>query len=639
MAIDEYMSELQGLAEQLDELSLELKEYAQRFDPVQLLSSIAFTTSLSRSSGPIPDDAGETFTYDAKVEYLAGVVLSCAPGSDDVGPVVAKHTLELIGQVFDAAFARMFLDSSAHEDSNEDTDQAVFLLKMERLYERMQGYADNIQEIDNEIFEPHRAFYVEQLGFCPSDTSILVRTLQKALNAELDRIASQLSIADDGTSRERETRANEELIALMDASSFWYPDVLNELTGIPISEIESLLDHLSVDFGCQPEFMTPLDDNTARNHPAIKLPDGGYLVPNPWTVTSCIHPWIEEFIRTSRNESFARRYAAHRSSASQKLTSKVLRTIFGNDIVHESQHYDGTEGHGEIDCLVSGELPIIAEVKSRSLTETGRRGHQPRVATVISKVITYSTDQTRRASEYLQGGGRKFATTEGGEQLQRIPEDIGDPIEIVVIRERMDPLTMQAFDLPRRDEQRKVWITSLSDFLMVGTILHDAASFTHYAATRSLINQRGIQVYVEADALGGYLENRLRSLLEFALDGDDAPDLVMLGESSSEINKYYTASEVGLNVEVPSSGVPGALSLALQESSLVLTRDWWNVVSDVMEYETRRWKIWTKYARQHALGQEFFITDRSAIRVNSVDRASIERRGDVAILEIPKSTI
>ena len=113
----------------------------------------------------------------------------------------------------------------------------------------------------------------------------------------------------------------------------------------------------------------------------------------------------------------------------------------------------------------------------------------------------------------------------------------------------------------------------------------------------------------------------------------------MLGESSSEINKYYTASEVGLNVEVPSSGVPGALSLALQESSLVLTRDWWNVVSDVMEYETRRWKIWTKYARQHALGQEFFITDRSAIRVNSVDRASIERRGDVAILEIPKSTI
>jgi hypothetical protein len=636
-AIAAYERELEKQSEKLESLSKHLKDYVLQFDTVQLISAISFLTNVSSIADYGPHDAGETFTYEAKIEYLVGLALSAPPGSIQVDLEAAQTTLQKIGEVFDAAFARMFLTSSGpSEAKNFQTEQAAFLLIMERLYDRMRGYPIHVQEIDDEIFHPHRDFYVDHLGFCPSDASLIVRKAQRSLNDELERAASRTVGPENATADDPYKDAYEAFISVMKSSSLWHPVHLNELTGVPIEQIGNLLSQISAEFGCQPDFLTPLDENKARSHPTVKLDHGGYLVANPWMVVACIHPWIEEFIKASGDQRFAKRYEGHRSAASERLVKSTFSSIFGADAVYGGQHYDGNEGHGEVDCLVCGELSVIVEVKSRSLTERGRRGHQPRVETVISDVIDTSIDQTKRAAEFVRDGGRMFSNEEGGILHTRLPDDPMEPIEIVIIRERMDPVTMQAFSLDGSTEQRPVWITSLVDLLMVKHFLDDPTSFLHYAKTRGHINQKGVQVYVEADALGAYLQDRLKTPLEFALNGENDPEIVMLGASSGEINAYYTWVETGLPVILPSTGVPVAVREALRATSPGLNRTWWEIADGVMQYELKRWKVWKKFINKRAPERIFTLDGNIALLVSSGRPASVSEENGRYVLTIPK---
>jgi hypothetical protein len=101
-------------------------------------------------------------------------------------------------------------------------------------------------------------------------------------------------------------------------------------------------------------------------------------------------------------------------------------------MVHTRQHYDGSEGRGEIDCAVGGVLPVLAEVKSHSLTDHGRRGHRPRLARVADDVVRGSFGQTRRAFAYVLEGGRAFADHEGGDFHRQLPDEVVQSVEIVV---------------------------------------------------------------------------------------------------------------------------------------------------------------------------------------------------------------
>lgn len=637
-AIADMKAKLAVTAGKLDDLADRLREVVVQHDPAQLLASIAVPARMGFSDPSVADDAPATFTLDAKIEYLAGLALTAQPGTADVDQDVTGAVVHLVSQVFDAARARLFLDSSDEKQTaRAGIDQTSYLVRLERLLDRMAGYAVHLETIDADIFDPHRAFYTDALGFCPSDCVRLVRRHNAWINREYNEAVAGLRDAfDDEQNKTLGEGATARFYGAMEASYLWTPALLAESTGLPEVELVALLAHVATEFGCQPDFRLPFDDNAARTRPLIRLSDATFLSPLSWSIAHTVHARLEEYVRSTHDDKFGAAYMKHRSDGAERLVAQAMVTVFGRDAVRANQHYDGTEGHGEIDCLVAGGKPLLAEVKSHSLTDLGRRGHRSRLDRVADDVVTKSFDQARRASEYIGGGGREFARKEGDEQVTLLPPNVGAPIELVVTFERMDPVTLSASELAQNASPRAVWVTNLADLLMVRDVLPDPAEFLHYAATRSVAAEIRLQIYMESDALNGYLIDRLAPILARSETSED-DRLVSLGYSSSDINSYFTGREVGLEVEGLSTGVPEPIRDALRSCVDQYSLDWWIVVKEVMSVDAAGWRRWRHFARKHKTERSFILPGgASAVAVSPAVSAPELRTTPLPTLIIPR---
>jgi hypothetical protein len=173
-----------------------------------------------------------------------------------------------------------------------------------------------------------------------------------------------------------------------------------------------MLTSISTEFGSQPEFRLPGDENILRKRPCIRSADV-FLVPMPWAPAHCIHDWLLAYLDEEPNARLRDAYLKGRSDAAEHLVYSSLAVIFGDSAVHANVHYDGASGHGEIDCLVGGGTPVVVEVKSQSVTEPGRRGSRVRLERVARELLGRSFDQTGKASDYINGGGRQLPRGKG----------------------------------------------------------------------------------------------------------------------------------------------------------------------------------------------------------------------------------
>ena len=102
-ALEETMAILTDRASKLGALIDDLRRLSVRHDPVELIHSIAVPTSMGLVDADAYDDAPHTFSWDAKIEYVAGLTLTGPPGIDEVDSSVAEEAVRLVGAVFDAA--------------------------------------------------------------------------------------------------------------------------------------------------------------------------------------------------------------------------------------------------------------------------------------------------------------------------------------------------------------------------------------------------------------------------------------------------------------------------------------------------------------------------------------------------------
>ena len=242
-------------------------------------------------------------------------------------------------------------------------ESASFFLRLQYLYDRTAGYAVHLEEIGDEVFEPHRALYSEELGFCPCDAIRLVRRYIMWSNVEFNdaREAMLEATSTEPVDTAAAAESTQRFLGALDATYLWTPDLLARCTQIPVDEVAAMLHGMSVEFACQPEFRTPLDDNQARRHPLIRLPDETYLAPVPWSVAHGVHDWLQGWLQDNPTSRLVTAYPKHRSDASERLVRRCLQDVFGEGAVHSNQHYDSSDGHGEIDCLVAGSTPIVIE--------------------------------------------------------------------------------------------------------------------------------------------------------------------------------------------------------------------------------------------------------------------------------------
>ena len=107
-----------------------------------------------------------------------------------------RRAIELTAQVFDATQAGLFLRSVAEgATENRTLDQISYLMQLEHLVDRMQGYVVHLEEINDAVFEPRRSLYLDALGFCPSDVVRVVRRHNGWMNAEGNRLLPLMAAA------------------------------------------------------------------------------------------------------------------------------------------------------------------------------------------------------------------------------------------------------------------------------------------------------------------------------------------------------------------------------------------------------------------------------------------------------------
>ena len=362
-----------------------------------------------------------------------------------------------------------------------------------------------------------------------------------------------------------------------------------------------MLEFFSTAFGSQPDFRLPTDTNLARSRPAIRLASGAYFIPDTWSLAAAVHSRLSE---ASAAPDGPKQYRRHREQGHQRLVAATFAEVFPAGTVYESQHYDDDDrGHGEIDALVTCNWPLIVEAKAHGLTDSGRRGAPLRVERVAGDVVDTALQQTERASTYIvDHQGREFSPVEGAATETLLPSEVAGVTEIIVTFERIDPLAMLGTGVVGR-ESRPVWIVSIADFLMVCELLDQPAELHHYARTRANTMPDGPIVYVEADAVGGYLINRLQ------ITGP-RDHLVMLGYSSEAPNAYFTAIELGHLASKPTTGaerdVLSALALTISDD----TGLWSRAVEEVMSAEPDAWRRWRRYRRRHLGRGQFPLTPR-----------------------------
>jgi hypothetical protein len=174
---------------------------------------------------------------------------------------------------------------------------------------------------------------------------------------------------------------------------------------------------------------------------------------------------------------------------------------------------------------------------------------------------------------------------------------------------------------------------------MVRDVLSTPPEFMHYASTRSQAAEAGVQVYVESDALGGYLLDRLTPLINDATGDGRTDAMVALGYSSGSINEFFTMAEMGREGECPGTGVPQAVIDALRSTEANHSIDWWTMVRAVMAVDPGGWRRWRRFVRRHKGERPFPLPLGSAALVVSpaIEQAEI-RRGPEIVLLIPRAT-
>lgn len=573
-------------------------------------------------------DGDSTSTWAAKIEYLVGVALSMDPtGNADTPVRVMRRVGQLISDIFEADQIRMITKFIENADGNDGERELLLQqLQLEYQADRMPGYVVHLEVVDAEVFGRHRSYYVSTLGFDPADvvrvTRIHTRSTSDALSGARRDAADALNIG----------QPNPMAVAAMrkplDAVTLWNPADVAASTGIAVEQITAMLDFFSAEYGCQPEFRAPGDTNRARTHPCIKLDDGTYLVPDPWSLSAVLHHRLTT--EPKRNGFDPEKYFKHRQDAHERLVTAALEKVFGPSNVHSTQHYDLASGdHGEIDTLVCAEWPLAVEAKAIAMTDAGRRGAPLRVDTKLKNILGKALDQTDRALTYiLDEDGRTFAPTENGKPTQLLPDDVSGGTAVIVTFERIDPFASGGLAVAG-NVKRPTWVVSLTDLLMVVDILTDPAAFHHYARTRADMHAAQASSPAEADALGAYLLSRL-SILNSA--GEDTR--ILIGHSCEALNNFYTRQEAGLDAEKPTTGVSddvvGALAQSLREP------EWVKFVDAVMTADPSAWKKWKNFRRKHRRGGTFTLNDQASLVVSTAAEPSLERIGDSLIIDIPR---
>ena len=254
--------------------------------------------------------------------------------------------------------------------------------------------------------------------------------------------------------------------------------------------------------------------NQLQSSPVVQLPDGRYFVSICFNLSEAIYE--SPFYWMNTDSSYASEALRHRGQFAENATPNLLRSVFGTSNVYTNVEVRKTKGRNitDVDVLaIVGNKAVIAQVKSKRLTELAKLGDQERLVEDFKLAVQEGYDQgvlCRRA--LLDRANRLFIN---GQEIH-LSESIDDAYILCVTVDHYPAVTHQVdVYLVKQPSDPFPVALSIFDLDVLAFYLPDPFEFAYYLRQRTTLN-----TYYKADSEMSLLGFHLRQKLFKANEAD-----------------------------------------------------------------------------------------------------------------------
>ncbi len=247
--------------------------------------------------------------------------------------------------------------------------------------------------------------------------------------------------------------------------------------------------------------------NQLQSNPIVQLPDGRYFLPVGFNLSEAIYEC--PFFWMNADRAYAAGALLHRGQFAESATANLLRRVFGARNVHTDVEIKKTKSHTitDIDVLaVVGNKAIIAQVKSKRLTEVARLGDETRLASDFKLAVQEAYDQALLCRRALLARDSKLYV--GGEEIH-LNQSIDDAYILCLTLDHY-PAVMHQVDvyLNKRANDPFPIAISIFDLDMLVFYLGDPFEFAYYLRQRTALSGY-YRADTEMSLLGKHLKQKL----------------------------------------------------------------------------------------------------------------------------------
>lgn len=552
-----------------DKLQSRMKEdiakiegYFKRYDTIQLLGGIglylidnlptlekSFLAQMSGTSMNLDEDA------EVIAEYALNFGLSIPnDGKEDPTNEVMTDLRESLRGLYKSYG---LLDMPLEDNAEKFVD---WMIHSDTIAIRGDGYPEHIQQVFNELFEPHSEFYKQKYGFSIKELQDFLIEIEDRLICKLgsqgmvygpykmwnrwrkweERTYGPMGDEEDFSKKDFSNglfgdffKANPDVLGSDDGMNFilFQPDDFSNSDRIfwvyPQNDVEkNILEALSVSFGDNASFIDEGEykGNIMNGHSIYEKPfvkDGErYYCFTPMLSYRNMFLIAEKLMM--RDQAY---YDAHfknntssigRDNYIEGKVKSVLQSSLPAVSFYPSVTYhiveNGVEKKPELDILgVSDKATYIIEVKAHELTHKDRVGLNGAKFKFNSSVAEACL-QSQRAANYIKDSGNPVFNCSG----TQVSVDKTKPIyKIAVTFQHYSVLLGQMDKLIEagllQEEYRDTWIVSLFDLMVCSEFFESEDEFLSYLEMHKTLYSNHSTFNDELDLLGLFLNKDLGS--------------------------------------------------------------------------------------------------------------------------------
>lgn len=538
----------------------EIEGYFEKYDTIQLLGGVGLylLDNLPNIEKHFyAQISGTDMQLDEQAEVIAEYAMNfglAMPNHGKENPtdaVVADLLIKLSG----LATIYGLLDMPLDDNSEQFVD---WLIHMQTIAVRGDGYQEHVYEVFKEMFVPHSAFYKQQFGYSIEEMFDFFMDLE---NRVICKIGCQDSIYGAAKMHERWKKWEEKNFGNIDDIKIidkhdWSkglfgdffeanPDVPHTEDGMkflliqpndysqsnmvfwvyPQNDIEErILDSLSVQFGSNSAFLADgefkgsiMSGYNIFERPFIKDGDKYY----------CFTPMIPHrnlFLIAEKlmmqNNAYYQKYFQQNNDVNsrdeyiERKVKNIMQSFLSNVQFYSSVNYSITEGgiikHPELDILgISDKATYIIEVKAHELSYKDKVGLKGAKDKFCSSVVE-ACRQCCRSVTFIETSKSPVFSSKVGQ----FSIDKSKPIyKIAVTFQHHSALLGQMDVLVKaglmKEQYKDTWIISLFDLMAVSDFIESEDEFLAYLEMHKMVNTNHCTYCDELDLLGQFLNNNL----------------------------------------------------------------------------------------------------------------------------------